>query len=247
MAATVRVSKALPQAIADTGDGATRGGRYGELYVTGIPRNKYILADEGTYFVATSAINTAILATGSTTAYSATASAFIFLNNTESLSAAAPKRIYLDYLKLQVKVIPGSAVDLQFVAEIDNGTATYTSGGSLITPVNVNGDSTNTSVVGATMYAGALVTAARTNGRSIGRGTLKPFIPKIYDQFVISFGTTEMGGDGVMAAGTSGGTYYTGCPPIIVAPGWNFTLSLYGASTAATGAQYEFEMGWWER
>lgn len=247
MAGTLRVSKALPQASADSVDTALRGGRYGETFVMGLPKNKYAYADEGSYYVATSVVDTAILATVSTIAYDPVASAFIYFNNTESVTGSAPKRVYLDFIKLLVKVIPASATELQFACHIDNGAATFTSGGTNITPVNVNGDVTASSVLGTTLWVGALTTTARTNGRLVARGRFKSFIPVIYDQYIAVFGNTEVAGGAVATGAGAAGTSIVGCPPIVIPPAWNFTFSLYGTATGAVAAQYLFEMGWWER
>lgn len=246
MAGTGRVSKVLPQANAEASDAPLRAGRYGETYTVGPPTNKYALADEGSYFVATSVIDTPIQASVATV-YSATASTFIFIRNTESTTASAPKRIYLDYIKLLVKTIPASAVELQYACHIDNGASTFTSTGTNITPVNTNGDITATSIVGTTMYVGACVTTARTNGRLVGRGRFKAFIPVTYDQYILTFGNVEMSGGALAASNAAAGTSVVGGPPVIVAPGWNFTLSLYGTSWAASGGTFEVEIGWWER
>ena len=246
MAETARVGMTLPTAIGNGQDIPVRCGRYGEIVTKPLAGGKYPYAEEGSYFVATSVIDTPITASIAS-AYSATASTFIFLRNASSATASQPVRIYLDYIKLLVKTIPGSAAEWGYACHIDNGASTFTSTGTNITPVNPNGDISATSVVGTTMYVGACVTTARTNGRLVARGRWVPFIPVTYDVYILKFGSSEESGGGVKTSATAAGVIHACAPPVIIPPSWNFTMSMYGTSNSGTAMTAEFEMGWWER
>jgi hypothetical protein len=246
MASTSTVSRALPQPGPDTIDKNNRAGRYGEQFVCGLPLNKYAMAEEGSYYITTNpTLGTPETGTASITAYDATKS-FFYFRNTDSPTGAAPRRLYLDYIKLLLKVAPTGNAELEYAAILDYGTARYTSGGNKPTPTPASGDVTATSCVGATFVAGTLVTVAAVNGRTVGRGILCPFIPVIYDQYTITFGNVEMGQSAYKASATAVGSFTVPNAPVVVGPGQNFVLTLFGAS--ASGApQFEYEIGWYER
>ncbi len=246
MASTSRVSRTLPQATVDTNEASNRGGRYGEQYIQVLHGKKHNLADEGSYFVATNpTLNTAIALTTSITTWAdsgATSSAAFFLKNGESRTAAFPKRIYFDYLRMTCVGAPTSATEWQYAIHLDDAAARYTSGGSAITPVNPNGDSSATSV--ATVYFGAIVTAAAANRRLVARGLLRPSIPVVRDEFTILSGGIEGVNYGAAAGVLSKITVYA--PPIIIGAQQQMVISLWGVASAAA-ATFEFESGWWER
>jgi len=246
MAETNRVSRSIPQATVDTNDASNRGGRYGEQYSAPLHSPRHYLADEGSYFIATNPTpGTAIAVTTSITTFAETAGAVagaMLFKNTESRTAASPKRIYLDYIKLVVLGVPTSATAWQYALVIDDNPVRYTSGGSALTPVNPNGDSSETSI--ATVYFGALTTAVTNNKRLVARGNLRGVIPTTFDTLVIVSGGVEGGGSAVSAAAS--GRFVDNCPPIIVGPQQNLLLSLWGPSCAAA-ATFELEAGWWER
>ena len=247
MANTSRVSRSMPQPNVDTIDASTRGGRYGEQYVMPLYGPKHALADEGSYFVATNTtIGSAIATTCTITVFAETAGAVgavFMMKNSESRTAAAPKRIYFDYLKLLTAVVVTTGTSLQYALVLDDNPVRYTSGGSAITPVNPNGDSSTVSI--ATLYFGGITTGVPNNRRTVGRGTLRGVINTVFDTLVIVSGAREGGGSAVSAAAS--GRFVDSVPPIIIAPQQNLVMTLWAASYATTAAQWEFEMGWWER
>src|SRR6267143_1796369 len=133
-----------------------RTGRYkGALPGTSLIRTKQILADDEQYFVATNPTPGTAIAFAINAAVSETAGYFLSVLNND---AKGGKRIFLDYLKLLCAVVPASATSAEMFIKTD--TAGFSSGGSAVTPVNTNSDSTAGSV--AVINAGALTTAART-------------------------------------------------------------------------------------
>jgi hypothetical protein len=97
----VKPSRALPQAITDTGVSAqARGDRYSDI----VSSNRFVgqeaLADEGSTFTATNATpGTGIALAANVTAFSDTNALFV-INNTESAANPSAKRIFLDSIKL---------------------------------------------------------------------------------------------------------------------------------------------------
>ncbi len=250
MADTSRVSRVLPQATADGSDASNRGGRYGEQIIAALGKPKYVYADEGSYFVITNPTPvTAIAVTTSITTFAETAGAVgvgLLVRNSESASGSAPKRVYMDYLKLHVGGAPTSATAFYYALTLDYSAVRYTSGGSEITPVNVNGDSSLSAV--STVYFGAITTGVPVDRRLVGFGILAGSIPLVKDSYILNFG------------GDAGGTYVPigamsspanrriviGAPPVVIGPGQNLCLTMWGASNAAA-ATFEFEGGFWER
>jgi hypothetical protein len=237
-----RVSRGLPQATPDTNPTSLRSGRYGETIIIPMHSSKYALSDEGTYFLAyNTTIGTGIAQTTNIVAYADTAGAvgnyFYFRNN----DLANGKRMYLDYIKLLVTAVPITATSWQWALVLDYGTARST-GGSAITPVSSNGDSGTPSIV--QMYAGALTTAVGINKRTVGRGTFRGVIPTVFDEYLILCGSHEGGTGGISAAASGRAVDIAG--PIILGPGQNLTLIMWGAANTAAPA-FEFEVAWWER
>lgn len=238
-----RVSRGIPQATPDTNPVSNRFGTYGETMIIPMHSSKHALSDEGSYFLAyNTTVGTGIAQSTNIVAYADTAGAvgnyFYFKNN----DLAGGKRMYLDYIKLLVTAVPITATSWQWALVLDYGTARYTSGGSAITPISPNGDSGRPSIV--QMYAGALTTAVGINKRTVGRGTFRGVIPTVFDEFVIICGSKE-GGSGVISAAASSRVVDI-AGPIILGPGQNLTLIMWGAANASAPA-FEFEVAWWER
>lgn len=237
-----RVSRDLPQPTPDTNQTTFRGGRYGEQVIFSIPPTKHFLADEGSYYVATNPTMGTSIAHVILAAFDDTKQ-YIYLRNTESSTNTNAKRIYLDYIKLLVKVVPPSAVEWGYVGIVDYGVARRTSGGNLITPVSPNGDCSKPSI--ATIYVGPVVTVAGTSPRYVARGRWRGVIPTIYDEYVIQFGGLEGGGS--MAAAAASGRAVSAAPPVVIGPQQNFCLNIFGTGNITTASEYEFEIGYWER
>lgn len=216
---------------------------YQEGYVQSMLGGKLTpLADEGTYFTATNAtLGTAITGTAAPTAFSATVALMSMYN---SASAGSKKRIYPDWLLLSPKAAGTNGTNFSFAMSGDTVNR-YSSGGTAITPVNPNMDSSTASV--ATMYVGALTaTAASTSVRRLAHGILRTVIKVIGDQYLFVFGDGAPRLAGIPLEGTTQAALIIPCPPVVIGPGqsWLFHEIAASQSVAAT---YEFSMGWWER
>lgn len=245
MASTNRVSRERPQANIDTTEASNRGGRFGEQFVMPLHSPRHALADEGSYFVAVNATpGTGIAVTGTITTFtdSGTTCGNLFIKNTESRTAAAPKRIYLDYIKLIDVAGPTTAVNWQYAIVLDDNPVRLTSGGTALVPLNPNGDSSAVSIASGSF--GALVIAAAMNRRLIARGNLKGTLVNIYDTLLIVSGGAP--GSAHAAATTVPGYFVDVCPPIIIGPQQNMLVSMWGTSNNGV-ATFEHEIAWFER
>ena len=233
----------LPSTISEGSPGPLRGSRRGELAVQQLHGKLHGLADEGSYFVATNpTVGTGVAGIAAADGFD-DLETLAFLRNTES--AATGKRIYLDYILLVPTAAGTNGTTFSFAAKIDKGNNRFASGGSAITPVCPNMDSTNTSV--ATLRFGAVVTtAASADARLVASGLLRSVIKVVGDRYLFDFGTTDRGLGSHLVAGTAIANITIPCAPVVLGPGQMFLLHEFAASQSAA-ASYTFEMGWWER
>jgi len=219
--------------------------RYGEKVVQQLNGGQYGIADEGSYFVATNPTPLTALAanTNGPATLSETAGYFLVMRNTDG-SGGRARRIYLDFLRLiHTTQVITSATAGHYFFKLGPLPTHYTSGGSALTPLNVNGDSGNDSI--AAVNAGALTTVADSAARLVDRGMLRSVITVLGDEWIFKFGTVEAGGTSTLG-GTVALRMTIPCPPIIVPPGWHLSLGLIFPSGAATPS-FEIGVGWWER
>lgn len=214
----------------------------GEQMVQAKGLGRTSLSDEGSYFVATNPTpGTGIAGIAATGAFSDAESLLLLQNdNTED----SGKRVYLDYLRLIVTAAGANGTNHRWVLKTDDAER-YTSGGTAITPKNVNMGSEVTS--GCTCYFGALVTAsAGSNARLIGNGLIRSVITVVGDTYTFDFGGDQPEVGGLAVAGTAISHVTIRVAPVILGPGDSAVLSLHAASQSAA-TSYEFELGWWER
>jgi len=235
------VRRALGLSVGDGIEAEARLGRYGELFAQMIGSPRHTLADEGSYFVAANPTPGTAIAHVVSAAVSETAGNVLYLKNNDALGG---KRIYLDYLRLIAETAPASGTATYAFLKADSANR-YTSGGSAITPKNANMDSGEASK--ALLYFGALTTVAPSaSARLLARLNLRGAIPVVGDEWFLKFGGQDASGS-VIISGTDVQRMVVPCPPIIIGPGQNIALQIWHPSNASTAAEYEFEMGWWER
>lgn len=236
------VNRSLPSVSTDNTQAQMRLDRYGSPIVSTLLGSKlYPVADEGQYFTATNAtLGTAITGTAAPTAFSATV-ALMSLYNSATTNG---KRIYLDYLMLSPKAAGTNGTNFSYAMSGDRVNR-FSSGGSAITPVNVNMDSDAVSL--ATLNVGAITAAAAgTSVRRLSHGILRTVIKVIGDQYLFMFGNASPSLAGIPLEGTLQAALVIPCPPVVIGPGhsWLFHEMAASQSVAAT---WEFQMGWWER
>ena len=223
-----------------TEDGTQAYGRanyYGEKVIQPLDRNT--LADEGSYFVATNPTpGTAIAGIVAANGYDDT-EALLTITNTH-----ASKHVYLDYLHLVCKVAGTNGTDFAYAIDIST-TDLYASGGSTITPVDVNRETNNTPPV--TVKFGALVTTTGTTEKILSHGQLTTVIKVIGDHYLLTFGHERHSpaATAIMEAGAQK-SVLKNCPAIMIPPAHGVAIREFATSQDGA-AQWQFEMGFWVR
>jgi hypothetical protein len=216
---------------------------YGDLAAMPIGKARVTLADEGSYFVATNPTPGTGLASIAAADGVDDEEALIYLRNENATGSG--KRIYLDYLRIQTTVAGASGTNLRWVAQLDSGSDRYSSGGTAVTPVNVNMASTE--ATGADLAVGAVVLTAETaQVRLLGNGLLRPAIAVAGDTYLWDFGGAVSLPTARLQDDSDTANILTSMPPVVLGPGDAFYFQLNGASQD-TAAQYEFDLGYWER
>ena len=154
-------------------------------------------------------------------------------------------RAYLDYIKLQVTAA-GTAGTVNYATHTVDKNRTYSSGGGDLTIVNVNPQSTRSTVLN-TAKIGAVVPgeANSDDARIVAHARARTVIPVAGDVLLFNFGGGPVNTGAVMA-GTTELERIIQCPPLVLGPGDSYHLVLWRASQSAA-ASYECEIGFWER
>lgn len=204
----------------------------------------HLLAAQGQYFVATNPTpGTGVKLTSDTvTAYSTQTPAMVLQM---AKNANNKRRIYLRYLKLLVTNAGAGLTTLRVNFVIDS-VARYSSGGTTITPVNVNG--TNITSEATLKAVGPTATAGGSTEKLLGHDFVSTVIPVVNDQFIFNFGPIEhaIGQGANNLAGTNARLVAFTHHPIVIPPGGSF-LPVFWAGNMSTSPSVEFEMGWFER
>lgn len=209
-----------------------RANRYGEQINALLDRN--VLADEGSYFVATNPTpGTAIAGISAADGYDDT-EALLYIANTH-----ATKHVYLDYLLMQTVAVGTNGTDFAYAIDVATE-ATYASGGSSITPVDVNRETDNTAPV--TMYFGAVVTTTGTTEKIMSHGLLRTVIKVAGDQYLFTFGQDNKPFAATVMEGTAQASIVRSCPPMVIPPSHALSFREF-ASSQTVAATYEFECG----
>lgn len=218
---------------------------YGEFYVVGLPKGRYVYAAEGTYFMATNPTpGTGIIGVAGTGAFSDQES-LLYVKNTATVTEGT--KIFLDYLTLISTTAGTNGTDVRYVVKIEpNGGADRVgSGGSSITPVNVNGQSSGTSK--ATIKFGAVATAAAGTGvRLVDHGIIRPVITVVGDIYTFDFGGDADLGHSLITSGTALSMVRVNVAPVCLGPGDQLVMSVHQTAQTVASA-FEFKLGYYER
>lgn len=205
-------------------------------------RTKHVLADEGSYFVATNPTLGTGVGYGVLAALADTSAAFVFYNNSP-VNETLAKRIYLDRIKLATTVAPASSTGWSYAIKLDNGAIRQpTAGQAAITPNPAMGSGPLSTVAKLWAFTGGAVMtvpASSANAVNAARGG-GGGLPVVGTELSIQFG-----GDG--SAQSSANAGFSIAPPLIIQPGWYAVFYLWFPSNASTGLSAEYEIGWWER
>jgi hypothetical protein len=198
----------------------------------------YRVADEGSYYVAQNATDgTGIAGHAAPVQADTDTKALLHIFN------GGQSRIYLDYLRLRMTAIGGGASTTDFAIYVDNkGSTAYSSGGTTITPANVNRDTDCGTE--ATIKFGPVVTV--TGFTKIGHQRVRSVVPVVEDQYVFTFGKpSQVPVSALSTTGTAVCQTITAFPPIVIVSEGNFNFTQWGTSQSGAHS-FEFELGYWE-
>jgi len=202
----------------------------------------YAAADEGSFYVSTLA-GTASTAVACTTQALADTNPSLAIYNGQ---AAGGYNIYLRYIKATVSVVGGSNTSKNYSSLVDNLTVKLTTTGTALgSPQSTN---TNSGVLSKMSgYGGVNIAAAQTaQGRRVGAGQVVGAVEVAFDEWVFDFGPPVYGKN-LIGTTTLVSARTIPHPPVILAPGWWFTLGFWGASQAASADTIAWEIGFIER
>lgn len=220
---------------------APRSSPYGEVSVLSPVPTKHLLADEGSYFVATNATPGTALAYPVQAAYTPTAP-FLYIQNNDRT-----RNLWIDYVKLVVNIVPATAAQAYFAVVEDLVTRVFTTDNTIALPAqNPNTNAANPSVLVIKIQNNATasaIAAPSASARLVARGSFGG-LPVVGDELVMTFGSADPGAySGLTAAqATCPGRKVSNCAPLCVAPGHNAAIFLWFPGNATTGLSYETEV-----
>lgn len=205
----------------------------------------YAACDEGSYYVSTLA-GTASTAVACTTQALADTNPALGIYNGNVAGGTNPYNIYLRYIKATITVVGGSNTSKNYSALVDNLTVKLTTAGTALgTPQSTNTGSSVLSKMSG--YGGVNIAAAQTaQGRRVGAGQVVGAVEVAFDEWVFDFAAPVMGKN-LIGTTTLVSARTVPMPPVILAPGWWFTLGFWGASQAAAADTIAWEIGFIER
>lgn len=240
-------ARALPTASAPNTFAPDRSTRYGEKFTQPIGDWRKARALEGTYFVAHNATDDAATTlAGHAAPVLADADAtmtkpFIHLRNPNGLTSLI--LCELDFIEIEVITAGAAGTQACYSAQLDTGATRVSSGGTALTSVNPNMQSST--VPSLAILGGAVVSAVETASvRYLQHGSLRPSIEVAGDKKLFVFGGDPI--DTTATAATAIRTQIVNMPPVVLGPTDQFLLALYAASQSSAGV-YKVRMGWSER
>ncbi len=213
--------------------------------VSSIFPGDYGSCDEGSFYVFTSPA-TAATAVACTTQALADTNPSLAIFNGNITGGTNPYNIYLRYAKATITVVGGSNTSKNYSSLVDNLTVKLTTTGTAL--LGPNSTNTGSSVLSkATGYAGVNIAAAQTaNGRRVGAGSVVGAVEVAFDEWIFDFGPPVYGKN-LIGTTTLVSARTVPHPPVILAPGWWFTLGFWGASQAGSANTIQWEIGYIER
>ena len=198
----------------------------------------YAAADEGSYFVSTLAATASTAVACTTQALADTNPAIAIFNG----QSAGGYNVYLRYMKVKVTTVGGTNTSKNYSSLVDNLTVKLTTTGTgLSVPANVNTGSSVLSLV--TLNGGVNIAAAQTvNGRRVGDGQVTGAVEVAFDEWIFEFGPPVMGKN-LIGTTTVVSARTVPHAPVILAPGWWFTMGFWGAAQAAVADTLGWEVG----
>jgi hypothetical protein len=205
---------------------------YGRLVAGILTASDHGAADEGSYFVGSGGVagSSAVVTTGPASSVPSDTAPFFLMMNTAVIGRVPPgPNIWLKRVYVLLSGTQTSETLLAIQGQLDNGQL-YTSGGTKLTT-----------------YFGTIVKAAKTASviycaRSNPRST----IPVAGDEYIWKAGASE--GPSSFISSTAGATRQViELGPIVIPPGWTFSLHLAFGATSTGAPAIEVETGHIER
>lgn len=215
-------------------------------FVSPTGRHRHALSERGCYFTFHSpTIDVATTTIGHAAPVLADADSTLtkpLIHLMHSGSSSSSKRIYLDFIEIEVIVAGANGTSAHWTDQLDTGTTRYSSGTvETLTIVNPNMQSSATPELVA--KAGPFVAAAESNSvRRLGHGTFKNTIELVNDRYLFLFGADPVGANRVAAAAT---VYPVNRPPVILGPTDQYLLALWQVAQDTAGV-YKIRGGAWE-
>ena len=214
----------------------------GSTKVSSIFPGDYAACDEGSYF-------TSWIAATASTAVATTTQALGATNPTLAVINGQPSggyNIYMRYVRLLMTAVTTGATTAQHVGSLDPlNPKLSTIGTAMSSPNSTNSASGVLSK--AVLYAGVNVASALSApGRIVHTGVVTNSIPIVLDTWTLAYGEPASNSNliGTMSLVKN---IVVPIPPVIIAPGWTYTLGFWGASWAASAPTYSIEVGFIER
>lgn len=236
------IARSLPSRNVDNASVAapSRAGAYLEAYTLPLGGGNWAFGDEGSFFTAVNAtVGTGIAGHAAPVVADTDTKSLLHLYN------GGAKNIIPVFLQMGLSAIGAGGTLSYNVVYIDNAGATAkSSGGTVITPTNVNSGVASTT--GAIVTFGAVVTAP-TSSRKVWSAACREVIPVVNDVMTVFFGPDG----GVMQtanipSGTATASLVQYAPPIVIAPGGNMMFVRTRASQSGADS-YTFTFGYIER
>jgi hypothetical protein len=235
-------NQTLPSATVDGVKSNAHFSKYGEVMTQPMGNFRHTLADEGSYYVATNPTPfTGLIGIAASDGFD-DLETFLHIRNTSST-----KRVYLDYLRLQVTAAGTNGVTFSAAMKLDTGATRFTSGGATITPVSPNMATTSDATAVVIKAGPCITTAATSDARLLATWNLRIGVIKVVgDTYLWKFGAPpeSLGVTGV--AGTAVSQHVLAAPPVVLGENDQFLFHEFGASQTV-GAAYLMELGFWYR
>ncbi len=239
--------RALPTAIAPATYGPDRASRYGEKAVQPFGSWRHNLVDEGSYFtfrnITLDASTTIAGHPAPIVADLATLTKpLIVCRNTDA--ATSLKRVYLDWIEIEVITAAASGTQALWAIDIDTGASRYSSGTvETAVTVNPNMQSATTSVLDTKMGP-YVATSPSANVRKVGFGNVRIAIEFTGDKVMFDFVGDKAGQNNIV---TGAATHsLINCAPVVLGPTDSMLLGIGGPSTGTAGV-YKIRGAFWER
>ena len=240
--------------------GITPGGlttdQYQRLLTNPLAMNKWALADEGSYFVATNPTPGTGVAYALVTAFSDTANGlFVLQNNNPAGGSGGGVNIALDYVKLMLTAAPTATQSLELTVRTDTVAMVPTAnnvqiggGAGAQTLVSTNhNDNTAPNVNLWAFNAGAMtVPASSASARRVGRIRIPTGLGIVGDEYEVQFGAVDRNSQvpGMTAVrASSPARFVAHAAPIILQPQMWAVITAWWLTAATSAPSFEYEIG----